>query len=42
VGIAAPAGASSGVRFSLGATTTGEDVARALARIPDVVGRLRN
>jgi cysteine desulfurase len=37
-----PAGASSGVRFSLGATTTGEDVARALARIPDVVGRLRN
>jgi len=34
--------ASSGVRFSLGVTTTGHDVARALARIPDVVGRLRN
>ena len=34
--------ASSGVRFSLGVTTTDHDVARALARIPDVVGRLRN
>ena len=34
--------ASSGIRFSLGATTTGADVDRALARIPDVVRRLRN
>jgi cysteine desulfurase len=34
--------AGSGVRFSLGATTTDEDVARALARVPDVVERLRN
>ena len=34
--------ASSGVRFSLGVTTTDHDVARALARIPYVVGRLRN
>jgi cysteine desulfurase len=37
-----PAEASSGVRFSLGVTTTDEDVDRALVRIPDVVGRLRN
>ena len=34
--------ASSGVRFSLGATTTGEDVERALDRIPDVIAQLRN
>ena len=34
--------ASSGVRFSLGVSTTDQDVARALDRIPDVVGRLRN
>jgi cysteine desulfurase len=34
--------ASSGVRFSLGVTTTDEDVDRALARIPEAVGRLRN
>ena len=33
---------SSGVRFSLGVTTTDHDVACALARIPDVVTRLRN
>ncbi|HEX7444142.1 MAG TPA: cysteine desulfurase family protein [Acidimicrobiales bacterium] len=37
-----PAEASSGIRLSLGVTTTGEDVDRALARIPDVVRRLRN
>jgi len=37
-----PAEASSGVRFSLGVTTTDDDVERALARIPDVVDRLRN
>ena len=37
-----PVGASSGLRFSLGVTTTDEDVERALARIPDVVRRLRN
>jgi len=30
------------VRFSLGVTTTDEDVDHALARIPDVVIRLRN
>ena len=34
--------ASSGVRFSLGVTTTDHDVSRALARIPGVVDRLRN
>jgi len=34
--------ASSGVRFSLGVTSTDHDVDRALARIPDVVSRLRN
>ena len=34
--------ASSGVRFSLGVTTTDHDVDRALARIPEVVSRLRN
>jgi len=34
--------AVSGVRFSLGVTTTGRDVDRAIARIPDVVDRLRN
>jgi cysteine desulfurase len=37
-----PAEASSGVRFSLGAVTTDEDVDHALARVPDVVIRLRN
>ncbi len=37
-----PAEASSGIRLSLGVTTTGEDVDHALARIPDVVRRLRN
>ena len=37
-----PAEASSGIRLSLGVTTTDEDVDRALARIPDVVRRLRN
>jgi cysteine desulfurase len=37
-----PAGASSGVRFSLGVTTTDEDVDRAITRVPDVVDRLRN
>jgi cysteine desulfurase len=33
---------SSGIRFSLGVTTTDRDVACALARIPDVVSRLRS
>jgi cysteine desulfurase len=33
---------SSGIRFSLGVTSTDHDVACALARIPDVVSRLRN
>ena len=37
-----PAEASSGVRFSLGATTTEEDVDRAIDRIPDVVSQLRS
>jgi len=37
-----PVGASSGLRFSLGVTTTDEDVERALARMPDVLDRLRN
>ena len=37
-----PEEAASGVRFSLGVTTTDEDVDHALARIPDVVIRLRN
>ena len=35
-------GASSGLRLSLGVTTTGQDVDHALARIPGVVDRLRN
>ena len=34
--------ASSGLRFSLGVTTTGQDVDHALARVPGVVDRLRN
>jgi len=34
--------ASSGLRFSLGVTTTGQDVDHALARIPEVLDRLRN
>jgi len=34
--------ASSGIRFSLGVTTTGEDVDRALSRVPCAVERLRN
>jgi len=34
--------ASSGVRFSLGVTTTGQDVDHALARVPGVLDRLRN
>jgi len=37
-----PAEAASGVRFSLGVTTSDDDIDRALARIPDVVNRLRN
>jgi len=37
-----PAEASSGVRFSLGVTTTDEDVDRAITRVRDVVGQLRN
>jgi len=34
--------ASSGLRFSLGVTTTGQDVDHALAQVPGVVDRLRN
>jgi cysteine desulfurase len=34
--------ASSGVRFSLGVTTTEQDVDHALDRVPHVVERLRN
>ena len=34
--------ASSGLRFSLGVTTSGQDVDHALARVPGVVDRLRN
>jgi cysteine desulfurase len=34
--------ASSGLRFSLGVTTTGQDVDHALAWVPGVVERLRN
>jgi cysteine desulfurase len=34
--------ASSGLRFSLGATTTGHDVDHALAAVPGVLDRLRN
>jgi cysteine desulfurase len=34
--------ASSGIRFSLGVTTTDADVDHALDRVPQVVGRLRN
>jgi cysteine desulfurase len=37
-----PAESSSGVRFSLGVTTTDEDVDRALDRVPSAVDRLRN
>jgi len=37
-----PGAARSGVRFSLGVTTTGEDVDHALAVVPGVVERLRN
>jgi len=37
-----PAVARSGVRFSLGVTTTGEDVDHALAVVPGAVERLRN
>ena len=37
-----PAAAASGVRFSLGVTTTDEDVDHALDRVPHVVERLRN
>ena len=37
-----PAAASSGIRFSLGVTTTGEDVDHVLDRFPQVVARLRN
>jgi cysteine desulfurase len=36
------AAASSGLRLSLGVTTTDEDVDRALDRVPDLVARLRN
>jgi cysteine desulfurase len=36
------AAASSGIRFSLGVTTTDEDVDRALAQVPPAVERLRN
>ncbi len=36
------AAASSGVRFSLGATSTDEDVDLALDRVPPVLERLRN
>lgn len=36
------AAASSGIRFSLGVTTTDEDVDHALDRVPDLVARLRN
>ena len=35
-------GASSGLRFSLGVTTTGQDVDHALAQVPGVLDRLRN
>jgi len=38
----APTVSSSGVRFSLGTTSTDDDVALALDRFPQVVGRLRN
>ena len=34
--------ASSGIRFSLGWTTTGEDIERALSVVPGVVARLRD
>ena len=34
--------ASSGLRFSLGVTTTGQDVDHALAQVPGVLDRLRN
>jgi cysteine desulfurase len=37
-----PRAASSGVRFSLGVTTTDQDVDHALDRVPRVVERLRN
>jgi cysteine desulfurase len=37
-----PAEASSGIRFSLGTTTTGADVERALERVPGIIGQLRN
>ena len=37
-----PEAASSGVRFSLGGTSTDEDVDHALDRVPHVVERLRN
>ncbi len=37
-----PAASSSGVRFSLGVTTTDQDVDHALDRVPCVVERLRN
>lgn len=37
-----PAEASSGIRLSLGVTTTGEDVDRALERVPGIIGQLRN
>jgi cysteine desulfurase len=34
--------ARSGIRFSLGWTTTDEDVDRALAVVPDAVAKLRD
>jgi cysteine desulfurase len=37
-----PAEAASGVRFSLGATTTDEDIDLALSVVPGAVGQLRD
>ena len=37
-----PAEAASGIRFSLGRTTSDEDVGRALRAVPDAVARLRD